>query len=280
MAPESVVQVVSKDNHVDQHLLEVSPVTLPPLAPSTVRVRSTIIGLTANNLSYARNGTSLHWWDAYPVFLSAPAPFNDVSTYGIVPAWGFALVLESNIDAIKAGSLIHGFWPLSTLPIDLKLVPAKVAGHWWETSEHRQQMMPLYNRYMVDDRTPGALADEQNPETVELGWDATVRLIWGCGHLLNSFVFPFDGEVKPIHPLGVDLPWSEHDADLTSTLLVSLSASTKTGLSVADQLIHNRPKEAAPLAMLAIASKPDPTALCLDGAPLPNQSSHLHSSSR
>lgn len=213
----------------------------------------------------------LRWWSAYPVQSYFPSPFNDSLKYGIVPAWGFATVIESNIADIRPGTLIHGFWPLSTLHVDLQLVPAELSGHWWETSKHRQKMMPLYNRYMIDNRTAQCLADETNPETIELGWDATVRLIWGCGHLLNYFVFPGDSSIKAIHPLGEQLPWSREDADLSLTLLVSLSASTKTGLSLADQLIHNRPKEAGPLGLLAVASKPDQTTLCLDGAPFPTK---------
>lgn len=47
----ATVHIVSKDNHADQHLLKVSPNTLPALAPSSVRVRSTVLGVTANNLS-------------------------------------------------------------------------------------------------------------------------------------------------------------------------------------------------------------------------------------
>jgi hypothetical protein len=267
----ATVHVVSKDNHADQHLVEVSVSTLPALAPSSVRVRSTVLGLTANNLSYARMGSVYYWWSAYPVQIDFPAPFNDTSKYGIVPAWGFATVLESKITDIKVESLIFGFWPLSSLPVDLQLEPAKLSGHWWETSEHRQKMMTLYNRYMIDDRKATSLADEQNPQTIELGWEAATRVLWSCGHLLNCFVFPGHSNVKPVHPLVEKLLWSREDADLSSTVLVSLSASTKTGLSVADQVIHNRPREAGPVGLLAVASKPDKTALCLDGAPFPTK---------
>ncbi|RYP20490.1 hypothetical protein DL767_009444 [Monosporascus sp. MG133] len=48
-----------------------------PLAESSVRIRTTLISITTNNLSYARDGFSFRWWEAYPVPDSAPAPFND-----------------------------------------------------------------------------------------------------------------------------------------------------------------------------------------------------------
>jgi hypothetical protein len=267
----ATVHIVSKPNHADQHLVEISPSTLPVLARSSIRVRSTIIGLTANNLSYARNGSIFHWWFAYPVQHNFPAPFNDLTQYGIVPAWGFATVLESSVPSIKPETLIFGLWPLSTLPVDLQLTPAKLPGHWWETSEHRQKMMPLYNRYMVDGRKPTFLADEQDPQTIDLGWEAATRVLWSCGHLLNCFVFPGNSGIKPVHPLVEQLPWSQEDADLSTTLLISLSASTKTGLSVADQFIHNRPSAVGPVGFLAVASKADKTALGLDGAPFPKK---------
>lgn len=265
------VHIVSKENFAVQHLVEVSPSTLPPLSRSSIRMQINIVGLTAVNLSYAKNGSIYHWWAAYPVQSDFPAPFNSADKYGIVPAWGFATVLESNIPDIRAEALIFGLWPLSSLPVDLQLKPASLSGHWWETSEHRQKMMPLYNRYMVDSRKPTSLADEQDPQTIDLGWEAATRVLWSCGHLLNCFVFPGDSNIKPIHPFSNDLPWSRADADLSSTLLISLSASTKTGLSVADQFIHNRPTTVGPIGLLAVASKPDNTALCLDGSPFPTK---------
>ncbi|RYP80873.1 hypothetical protein DL769_002251 [Monosporascus sp. CRB-8-3] len=67
-----------------------------------------LISMTTNNLFYARGGSALHRWDAYPIPASAPAPINDSHEWGIVPAWGHAEVIKDAIGSLRPGSLLYG----------------------------------------------------------------------------------------------------------------------------------------------------------------------------
>ena len=67
-------------------------------------------------------------WDTYPLPTASPAPYNDVASWGIVPAWGYAIVIESTT-SIPEGTVLWGFWPTSTVPADLQLKATEPKGH-------------------------------------------------------------------------------------------------------------------------------------------------------
>lgn len=235
------IHVVSKRNIGQNATCAISADT-HPLAAGSVRVSTELISVTTNNLTYARGGTALHWWDAYPVPDSAPAPFNDGEAWGIVPAWGYARVLESRISDLEPNRYLYGLWPMSPHPVDLRLEPVEPTGHWREASAHRSELMTMYNHFeRTNDKSPP---------------DATVVMAktgLTAAFLLNKFVFA--GPV--VHPGGVGAPWCREDADLTSAAVVCLSAGSKTGRAFAWNLTRNRVSSSAPLALLQLSSDPD-----------------------
>ncbi|KAL3451129.1 hypothetical protein BJX65DRAFT_321864 [Aspergillus insuetus] len=246
------VHVVSKSNNANHATFPLPPPTTP-LAPSSIRVRATLLSLTSNNLTYALLGDILHWWDTYPVPLDAPAPYNDRTAWGIVPAWGFATVLESTIPEITSETKIWGYWPASAHVVDLTLSKNKddPETHWIETSPHRAAVLPLYNRYIISSST-----DES-----QHAWESAVRPIWQCGYVLSEYVFTPDPAKNPaIHPLpgvpSVKKEWTNEDADISKAVVISLAASSKTGRSAA----HNfacRPPGSGPLGLLQVTSSPE-----------------------
>lgn len=248
MSTHAGVHVISKANIAEHNVVELPTSSPEALKDGHVRVRTVIIGLTANNLSYAQLGTMRAWWDAYPVPASLPAPYNDQQQYGIVPAWGYGEVLESKVAGIEAGMLLWGFWPTSSLPIDLELVPADAFGHFVEVSKQRQTLMNLYQRYTLRDPSM-RLKSLDNSATEHMAFEAACRPIWEAGYLLNKANF---GD-PPAHPLG-EGEWSNSDADLSSAVVISLSASGKTARGFTDGLINNRPASAKPLGLLGITS--------------------------
>lgn len=213
------IHVVSKSNNTEHVTVSLSQ-ALGPLPPSSIRVKPQIVSLTSNNLSYARGGHFLRWWDTYPIPSNSPAPYNDPSAWGIVPAWGYSIVLEITT-SLRPSTRLWGFWPTGNTPIDLTLTPGQLDSKWIETSPHRQVLMPLYNRYFV--------TDEQDKE--RMGWLSVFNGIWRAGYLLSEYVL---NPLQPIHPLGVSagLPWTAKDADLSSALVIALGASTKTARSL------------------------------------------------
>ncbi|KAL3443602.1 hypothetical protein BJX65DRAFT_285077 [Aspergillus insuetus] len=243
------VHVVSKlDNR--QHATIQVPEPTDPLKPSSVRVRTALIGLTSNNLTYAMGGAFLGWWDAYPLPEACEAPYDNQS-WGVVPAWGFATVLETAIPEISAGTTIYGLWPTSSCPVDLELAPIVSAGHWQEVSPHRQRLASFYNRYTV--------IDLKGQSIDSLAWDAVVYPTWAAGYILSEYVFSSNPETRPcIHPLGAaGGNWSSEDAGLGKTVFISLAASTKTARGAAYNLFR-RPVGSGPLGLLQITSSPGP----------------------
>jgi hypothetical protein len=254
------VHVVSKGDITQHATISVAADALAPLAADSVRVRCKLITITRNNVSYARLGGWLHWWDTYPVSppgitTSLPAPYDDAERWGIVPAWGYGEVLASNKDGIAGGALIWGFWPTSSLPVDLKLSGPKPDGHYWEVSEHRAKLMQLYNHYEL----------VQSPLSEDImGWRVGMWLAIGPGFAMNRYCFPpitgtgdkLEASLPIVHPSGDGSKWTAADADLRSTVIVNLTASSKTAIGLAWNLRH-REAGVGPLGFVEACSAPN-----------------------
>ncbi|CAG8180602.1 unnamed protein product [Penicillium nalgiovense] len=118
---------------------------------------------------------------------------------------------------LPRGTLLYGFWPTASTPTDLKLKRGSPEGHWIETSEYRQQLIPLYNRY--------------------------------------TYVFSSDPTQPPIHPLGNQpgLHWTLSDWDLSSAVVVNWAASTKTA-RVFSYYLSRKSGSSASLGLLQVTS--------------------------
>lgn len=175
---------------------------------------------------------------------TCPPPFNNQGEWGIVPAWGYGFVTDSTIYAIKPGSLLWGMWPASGHAFDLRLEPGDPAGLWNETSDHRSELMTVYNRYIQTEKL-----SQSDMQTASLS-----KSLWSGPNLLNSSVF----SSRRIHPFGFGEPWSAEDADLSSAVVVSLSASSKTGRGLFWEFARNRDvAKHGPLGLLQLTSAPE-----------------------
>jgi hypothetical protein len=265
------VHVVSKANNQEHAVatLDNPEYETRHLATSSVRVQPLLIALTSNNLSYARGGDFLHWWDTYPVPAELPPPYNDQSAWGIVPAWGFGVVTESTTD-ISPGTLLWGFWPTASIPVSLRLQASDVKGHWTEISQSRQRLMTIYNAYVEEGRVnlPDVKAGTQTNINISslvnenvlkrMSWISLWRPTWSTGYLLSRHTFTSSPvERPPIHPLGMNLPWSAADADISTAVVVSLSASSKTARSFAYHVFKRNAEEEGPVGFLQISQTPE-----------------------
>ncbi|KAG9228877.1 hypothetical protein BJ875DRAFT_476411 [Amylocarpus encephaloides] len=242
------VHVISKHDNAQHTVFQLEEEAIP-LAESSVRVRTFLISLTSNNLTYARGGTRFGWWDAYPVPQSAPPPYNSQSEWGIVSAWGYGRVVESKVTSIISGSLLWGMWPTSSHAVDLQLEATMPTGHWCEVSKHRKGLMTVYNNYEQYPAS-GATKDKERMAMTCL-W----KPLWVASHLLNLSVF---SAPPNLHPLGLGDHWSEEDSDLSLAVVISLSASSKTGRNFSWQLAKNRNNASkGPLALLQLTSAPE-----------------------
>ncbi|KFH40240.1 hypothetical protein ACRE_091000 [Hapsidospora chrysogenum ATCC 11550] len=241
------VHIISKQDITNHFALGV-PHHVPPLADGSVRACPRQLSVTLNSCTYARLGTLLQWWEAYPVPPTLPAPYNDTGKWGIVPSWGYGEVLQSRNPDIPKGTLLYGFWPTSSLPVDLELQPTHADGHFAETSPHRQALLPMYNQYdrVTDTRSPSEELQVSN---------ANILAVWAAGYFLAKYSFPpCASRRRAIHPLGEGRDWTERDADLSSTLVVNLAASSKTARGFSWALSHRDCSTNSPLAVLEVTS--------------------------
>jgi len=81
------------------------------LADGEVRLRVERFGFSSNNITYAVIGDMLRYWDFFP---ASPADPGDATTWGRVPAWGFAEVVETRSPDVVEGERLFGFLPMST----------------------------------------------------------------------------------------------------------------------------------------------------------------------
>lgn len=160
---------------------------------------------TANNITYAMLGDELNYWSLFP------APDG----YGMIPVWGFAAVIASRHDEVRAGERLFGYLPMAShLVIEATAVTAKGLR---DGAAHRQQVSPVYNAYARvsgDDAYAGRAGDQQ----------ALIRPL-----LMLSFL--------------VDDDLAEHDFHGARRVILS-SASSKTAFTLAHLLTsQHRPVE-------------------------------------
>lgn len=243
----SIVHIISKHDNSKHASFGVDPgKELPKLADSSIRVRTSLISLTSNNLTYARAGTPLHWWDTFPVPATAPASYANAENWGILPAWGYGEVLESTL-SIPVGTTLWGFWPTSSLPVDLQLEPAEPAGHWIDTSPHRTKVMSYYQRYT---QVKDPITEEEKAKT------SLYKPVWVAGFALDRYVFTTSPSQRPpTHPFGTGNAWTTEDADLTNAVVVNLSAASKTARGFLWQLAK-REMAQRPLGILNVTNSP------------------------
>jgi hypothetical protein len=250
MSSAPVLHVLDKEDYAKHRLVCLPSDPMPPLAPSSLRIQSKVLGLTTNNLTYAKLGFLMGWWDIYPLPSNTPEPYKDSSKYGRISSWGYADILDSTVDGIPAGKSIFGYLPISNLPEDVVVEQTGLKDQIIVTSPHRQSVWKIYNRY----RIMAPLAELEATKSADfLGWDALVQPLFSTAYYLSACGFAWD-EKNLIHPSG-NGEWTLEDANLDNSIVICLSASGKTGLSFAHQLRHNRPTKHQPQTIIGVGSQ-------------------------
>ncbi|KAF2737986.1 hypothetical protein EJ04DRAFT_509942 [Polyplosphaeria fusca] len=248
---QASLQVLDQESYARHRLVSLPSESLPDLSPSSLRLRSKILGLTTNNFSYARRlGEALGWWTIYPIPPNTPAPYDDKSTYMRTPAWGYAEVVESTFSGVSVGQTLYGYLPIGTDAFDLQVEAAPgLKNQILVTNPHRKDMWVIYNRYRVEP----PLADLEKSKGLDsMGWDSCMWGLFATGYNMSTFAFGWD-EKRRVHPWAPG-EWSADDASLDDAAVVILSASGKTSMSFAYALRHNRPKQHQPKLVIGIGS--------------------------
>ena len=155
--------------------------------------------LTTNNVTYAATGDVIGYWKFFPATKAG---------MGIVPAWGFARVLQSAAQDVKTGDRLYGFLPMAS---HLTIRPQAKGPSVRDTASHRVELPPVYNTYRRADAFPPR--------------DDALRSIFSPLLITSYLLFDFlkDNDWFGAHQIIIG------------------SASSKTGLGLAHFLAEARP---------------------------------------
>ena len=125
-------------SNLDKHRIVELPA--PELDDGEILTRIERFALTANNVTYGVVGERIGYWKFFPV------EQKKNQNWGVIPAWGFAEVVESKAGTIKKGERLYGYFPMGT---HLVIKPEKVTKERLiDASEHRKELPPVYNSYL------------------------------------------------------------------------------------------------------------------------------------
>ena len=126
------------------------------LLPGQARLRVDAFGLSANNITYAVYGDLMRYWDCFP------GAEEDGVSWGRVPVWGFADVVESDAPGVAEGLRVYGYFPMAD---ELVVSPGRVDDHGFsDIGPHRESIPSVYARYAVTmaDRVYSAEREDQH----------------------------------------------------------------------------------------------------------------------
>ncbi len=139
--------VVNRDDFASTSYLESA---VPSAGDGEVVLQVDRVGVTANNVTYALVGDSMHYWDFFP---TEPG-------WGRVPLWGFADVVDSAVDGVATGSRVYGYLPPSS---HLVVRPDRISDAGFrDASAHRQPLPAPYNVYATTTGDPAYDADRED----------------------------------------------------------------------------------------------------------------------
>ncbi|MBT8218324.1 MAG: DUF2855 family protein [Bacteroidia bacterium] len=115
---------------------EIEESTIDGIGEDQILVSVDAFALTANNVTYAATGELLQYWNFFP---------TEKEGYGIVPVWGYATVVESNVEGIAADTRLYGYLPMAEYFV---AEPGKLSPFGFrDMAAHRQQNAAIYNNY-------------------------------------------------------------------------------------------------------------------------------------
>lgn len=239
MSEIPAIQVLEKERYFTQHLVSLpDAVPYPPLGPSSVRVRTKVMSLTSNNMTYAKAGFLLKWWGVHPLPHSTPAKFNDATKYGRINCWGFAEVLDSTHPSVAKGSYLWGYLPIGTLAQDLIVEKGNVPGQVFVKNDYRQDIFPIYNRYFV---FPPDLGSHIESRAESVAYDSILRIMYETSYLVSRFVFTTEPK-ETVSPAPEGVAWDSNKADIKGATIICLAPGSKVALSFARDLRQGEKK--------------------------------------
>lgn len=150
---------------------EVLTEPIAELAEGQIRLRVDRFAVTANNVSYAGAGDMLGYWDFFPS--------SDPTTWGRVPAVGYAEIVESRNADLAVGGRYHGWFPMAEY---VTFTATATRDGFRDDGDHRQAHAPIYRSYTRTDADP--MHDDAPDGEAR---SALLRVLFLTGYLADEF---------------------------------------------------------------------------------------------
>lgn len=197
---DSTLFVVRRDRLTDH---ELATVPRGQLAPGDAELRVDLFGFTANNVSYALRGDSLHYWKFFP---------DSRAGWGRIPVWGFGTVVRTAADGVAVGERFYGYFPMGS---HLVVQPRRIdAAGFFDGAAHRRELSAVYNHYLRTTRDPSYHPDTESQQVV-------LRPLFGTSFFVADYLREygfFDAEVALV---------SSASSKLACGIAFSLTADAK-----------------------------------------------------
>lgn len=150
---------------------EVLTEPIAELDEGQIRLRIDRFAVTANNVSYAGAGDMLGYWDFFPS--------SDPTTWGRVPAVGYAEIIESRNADLPVGGRYHGWFPMAEY---VTFTATATRDGFRDDGDHRQAHAPIYRSYTRTDADPMHDAAPDGEAR-----SALLRVLFLTGYLADEF---------------------------------------------------------------------------------------------
>jgi hypothetical protein len=128
---------VRKDDFSRSRLVDSGSST--PLNDGEIRAKISRFAFTANNVTYAAAADMVGYWQFFP-----PVG-DDTESWGVIPVWGFAQIVESRNENVPVEQRIFGYLPPAN---ELVMAPKSFAEHSFiDGVAHRSALPAGYNLY-------------------------------------------------------------------------------------------------------------------------------------
>jgi Protein of unknown function (DUF2855) len=126
----------------DLHSVRVVGGSAPEVRAGQALLRVERFAITANTITYAVMGDALRYWGFFPT----------AGSWGHIPVWGFAEVVDPGDTQLAPGARVFGYVPMAT---HLAVEPGRLdRSGFVDRAGHRASLPTAYNRYRFVDADP------------------------------------------------------------------------------------------------------------------------------
>lgn len=134
---------VKRDQLSETRFVE-EALTEPGAGQAILRISS--FAITSNNVTYGVVGERMNYWKFFP------STGGEEQNWGRIPVWGFAEILDTQVEGLREGDRFYGCYPMASHVV---VRPDSVTNLGFvDAIHHRKDLPPFYSEYRRTDTDP------------------------------------------------------------------------------------------------------------------------------